>query len=76
LAEVVRFKQKFYPQAWAKYADAANGAIKLIPPAYRIKALRDDYAKMREMFFGYYPAFDDMLDVISDLEKEINQFNN
>jgi hypothetical protein len=74
LIEVVRFKQKFYPQAWAKYADVMNGAIKLIPPDYRIKALKEDYEKMREMFFGDYPAFDEMLGGISDLEKEINQF--
>jgi hypothetical protein len=73
LAEVVCFKQKFYPQAWAKYADAANGAIKLIPPDYRAKVLKEDYEKMRDMFFGDYPAFDAMLGAISDLEKEINQ---
>jgi hypothetical protein len=73
MADVVRFKQKFYPRAWANYADAMNGAIKLIPPDYRMKALRDDYEKMREMFFGDYPAFDEMLTVLSDLEKAISQ---
>jgi hypothetical protein len=75
LAEVVRFKQKFYPRAWANYADAMNGAIKLIPPDYRMKALREDYEKMREMLFGDYPMFDEMLGVLFDLEREINKPN-
>ena len=72
LQNVVRFKQKFYPRAWAKYEDAANGAIKLTPPDYRIKALQKDYEKMTEMFFGEYPQFEEILETIAELEKEIN----
>ena len=35
LNEVVAFKQRFYPCAWARYEDAKPGTFKLLPPAVR-----------------------------------------
>jgi len=72
LQKVVLFKMKFYPRAWAKYEEAVPGTIKLLPPECRIEALRKDYSAMSEMLFGEYPAFDEMLEYIKELELEIN----
>ena len=72
LQKVVVFKMKFYPRAWAKYDEAVPGSVKLIPPLPRLEALRSDYESMTEMLFGEYPSFDELMESISDLEKEIN----
>jgi hypothetical protein len=73
LQKVVLFKMKFYPRAWAKYDEAVPGSIRLIPPTYRLGALKKDYESMVEMLFGEYPTFDEMISTIADLEKEINE---
>ena len=72
LDDVINFKQKFYPVGWAKYDEAKPGSFKLIPPDYRRKKLLSDYKSMREMIFGEYLEFDEILETLQDLEKEIN----
>jgi predicted nucleotidyltransferase component of viral defense system len=72
LEKVVEFKVKFYPRKWAKYDDAKPGTIKLIPPEYRLDDLKADYELMGEMIFGERPSFEQLLEYITDLEKEIN----
>ena len=73
LERVVRFKMKFYPRGWAHYENAKPGSLKLVPPAYRIDALRKDYSSMRQMFFGKAPEFDELIKYIESLEAEINE---
>ena len=73
LQKVVLFKMKFYPRAWAKYEEAVPGSIKLLPPAFRIQALQNDYTSMAEMLFAEYPSFDALMESIEKLENEINQ---
>jgi len=73
LQKVVAFKMKFYPRAWAKYAEAVPGSIKLVPPNSRFSTLRKDYESMTEMLFGEYPAFNELMGAIKSLEEEINQ---
>lgn len=72
LKRVVDFKMKFYPRKWAHYELAVPGTLKLVPPAYRMASLRQDYAAMSNMMFGAYPEFDDLMSYIRDLEEEIN----
>lgn len=72
LGRVVEFKMKFYPRKWARYEDAKPGTLKLVPPAYRMEALRQDYASMQNMMFGETPAFDELMEYIKELETEIN----
>jgi len=72
LQRVVEFKMKFYPRSWAKYNEAVQGLIKLVPPDSRLNALQDDYDSMAEMLFGDYPPFGELMGVIGDLEAEIN----
>jgi hypothetical protein len=73
LQKVTAFKMKFYPRAWAKYEEAVPGSVKLVPPHFRFDALRSDYEGMREMLFGEYPSFDDLIESIAKLEAEINR---
>ncbi|WNY27934.1 hypothetical protein MmiEs2_01130 [Methanimicrococcus stummii] len=73
LEEITAFKEKFYPNSWAQYNDAKPGTLKLMPPEYNLEKLKDDYEKMKNMFF--YPdeiSFDEIMKVIEDLEIEIN----
>jgi len=72
LRSVVAFKTKFYPRAWARYELVTPGTMRLMPLEDRMKALRDDYARMQVMFFGEFPKFDDMISALRELEGEIN----
>lgn len=73
LRSVVSFKQKFYPRNWARYDLACVGTFRLVPDESRLKALRDDYIKMRVMIYGDYPSFDRIIEVLEQLEEDINR---
>ena len=70
--EVIEFKKRFYPQAWAKYDQAKTDGIKLIPKDYRIKELENDYKAMQEMIFGDEISFNTIITRLKLLEKEIH----
>ncbi|MDP8269426.1 MAG: nucleotidyl transferase AbiEii/AbiGii toxin family protein [Candidatus Tenebribacter davisii] len=72
LKDVAEFKKKFYPSAWARYDDAKVGMLKLLPPEYRYKELKEDYRAMRNMIFGEYIAFEEIISTLRELEKDIN----
>lgn len=75
LKRVVEFKMKFYPRKWARYEEAVPGTLKLVPPEYRLDALRQDYISMQNMMFGESPNFDDLMVYIKNLEDEINSLS-
>jgi len=72
LKDVVAFKMRFYSSGWAQYDTALPGSLKLMPSQHVLKALRSDYVNMRNMIFGRYPAFEEVLDTLKELEDEIN----
>lgn len=72
LKEVVEFKQRFYPSAWAKYELAMPGSFRLVPPEDRLSALEKDFQAMQNMIFDKPLSFEAMMDALSILEKEIN----
>ena len=72
LEEVVSFKKKYYPCAWASYDSAKPGSMKLVPARERIKALVFDYQQMKAMIFGEVPEFKSILAILQDLEDSIN----
>lgn len=72
LRKVVDFKMKFYPRKWAEYENAKPETLKLVPPEYRLKVLREDYQNMENMFYSDFPDFDNLMKYIYELEKEIN----
>jgi hypothetical protein len=73
LVRVAEHKSLFFKSSWAKYGEAAKGTLRLMPPAERVKALRDDYGKMQQMFFGQSPEFDSIIELLKQWESEFNQ---
>ncbi len=71
-ADVVNFKMRFYPCAWAHYESAKPGTLLLLPDDDCRKRLQDDYLAMREMIFGNVPDFSEIMDVLGRLADEIN----
>jgi hypothetical protein len=72
LARVAQHKQLFFKTSWAHYGEAAQGTLRIAPPTHRVKALRDDYARMQQMFFGAPPNFDEMLAQLGRWESQFN----
>ncbi|MFA7083084.1 MAG: nucleotidyl transferase AbiEii/AbiGii toxin family protein [Arcobacteraceae bacterium] len=72
LAQVVDFKNKFYPSTWAKFDDAKKGTIKLVPSIYRFATLKNDYKEMQDMIFDKKLSFEEIIDTLQELEDEIN----
>lgn len=72
LADVVAFKQRFYPRNWARYDLAERGTLRLIPREETLKALETDYAAMAHMIFGRVPSFADIVTQLQGLEDSIN----
>jgi len=73
LARVAEHKNLFFKTSWAHYGEAAKGSLRIAPPESRVKALRDDYARMQQMFFAEPPDFDTMLVLLQRWESEFNQ---
>lgn len=72
LADVVAFKQRFYPRSWAHYDLAKPGSLRLVPPPHVLAAVEADYRAMRNMIFGVAPSFAEIVTVLADLESDIN----
>ena len=72
LDKVIEFKQKFYPASWAKFEEAKPSTLKIVPPKYRIAELAKDYKAMENMIFAKKLGFDEIIEILTDLESEIN----
>lgn len=72
LQQDVTFKKKFYYAKNASYETAQIGTIKLVPCEAAIKDLFLDYEHMKDMIYGRKPSFDEIMDVIAELEEDIN----
>lgn len=72
LANVVEFKERFYPRGWARYDLAKPGTFRLVPEGHVLTAVRADYRSMVNMIFGAIPEFDDMMTILTTLQGEIN----
>lgn len=75
LEKVVAFKSKFYRCSWAKYEEAKPGTMRLVPTEYHMTELKTDYESMKNMIYGYYPSFKELIEYIGKLEGEINQLS-
>jgi hypothetical protein len=73
LEAVVRFKSVFFASNRARYDLAKPGSLRLIPSAFRRKAIEHDYAQMSPMIFGEIPTFDEIIEALADLEARINE---
>jgi hypothetical protein len=72
LADIVDFTRKFYPRSWAHFELCKPGTMLLMPSAHAMPVMKADYAAMRNMIYGEYPSFDEILSTIKKLELEIN----
>jgi len=76
LQDVVVFKQRFYPSAWARYDLAVPGTFKLLPTAQsQLTDLERDYREMQVMLFGGAPNFGSVLEELRKLEVDINSIS-
>ena len=75
LEDVVEFKQRFYPRGWARYDLAKPGTFKLVPSGHVMTAVEKDYVQMRNMIFGRYPDFGEIMTSLRMLENEINELH-
>jgi hypothetical protein len=73
LDEVVVHKQHFFREGTAHYELAKKNTLRLAPGKRLEDGLRKDYEKMREMYFGSEPDFDEVMNSIRELEKKINE---
>lgn len=73
LERVAQHKSLFFKSSWAKYSEAARGTLRVVPPEYRLTLLREDYAKMQQMFFGEPPEFEEMIALLTEWESRFNQ---
>ena len=58
--------------SWAQYDQATPGTFKLVPSGHVLAAVKTDYVQMRNMIFGRYPTFDEIMATLLSLEREIN----
>lgn len=73
LARVARHKALFFKSGWARYEEASRGTLRISPPEYRIRDLREDYDKMGQMFFGIPADYDEMMSCLKQWETEFNR---
>jgi hypothetical protein len=70
--EVAAWKSRFFGSAWASYATAIPGSLRLVPPVGRIPELRRDYQAMRAMYLDEPLSFEAVLEKLVALESLIN----
>lgn len=75
LKRVVEHKSIFFRSGWAKYGEAVPGSLKIVPPEIRMKALRSDYIRMQEMFFGKVTEFNGIIERLTKWEDAFNGDN-
>ncbi len=68
LPQVAQEKERYFYTAWARYADAAEGRLRLTPPPEHVLVLRRDYDQMKEMYHGDPLPFDQILERLAQLE--------
>ena len=60
------------PRSWAHFELCKPGTMLLMPSEHVMPVMKADYAAMRNMIYGDYPSFDEILRIIKQLESEIN----
>lgn len=72
---VKQHRATFFGYNWMDYARLNPSNLKLVPDNEKAAAWRDDYARMRPMFFTTPPAFDDLLIHLREIEKSLTIFD-
>ncbi len=74
LFERVRKHRQFYFNvSWVDYSTMSPGKIRLVPSDSDLADWKNDYAAMRRVFFfGTVPAFDELIQVVTDFQTHLN----
>ncbi len=72
LQEVIKYTSILYEKNWAKIGEIKPGHFTLSPHSSTLELLKDDYKNMESMIYGEYPSFDEILESVQKLEKELN----
>ncbi len=73
LEKVADHKDCFFRAAWARYAEARPGSLRLAPSEEITSLLQQDYREMQIMIFDDSPpTFEELVEELRDLEDRIN----
>lgn len=72
LEAVAQHKKLFFRCGWAKYDEAKPGTLRLLPPDFRLQELKKDFDQMQIMIFNKSPSFQEIMDILRELESTIN----
>lgn len=73
LREDVRdYTMKLFKRSWMKLGEAIPGSMKLVPEGELRRVLEQDYQAMQGMMLGEPPNFDEIIELIKELEYQIN----
>ncbi len=71
---VAEHREIFFRYSWVDYSTHKRGSFRLVPPADHLIDWKKDYqAMLGPMFFGETPTFEEMMVVMSDFEKTLNE---
>lgn len=69
IARVIEHRSVYFRQSWVDYDLLSLQTVELVPRREALAYWRDDYVKMSEaMFFGDFPAFDEILRAVGEFE--------
>lgn len=75
-ARVAAHRAVFFRKRQEAQDSLRPGQLRVVPAADRRKAWAEDYEAMREsMFFAEPPSFDEILTVVADFERQVNDAN-
>lgn len=72
LQDVVERKDRLYHCPWARYEDCLMKNFRLLPNEQSKIQISQDYKAMQKMIYGDKPNWNDILEYLAELEKEIN----
>jgi hypothetical protein len=69
---IVAHREKFNPMRGINYANHTPDKISIIPPDSIIEQWKEDYQAMtRNMFYGNFLTFDELINRIAELQKRL-----
>jgi len=75
LKDVAEHKSLFFKDNKAHYEEATPSGLRLLPREDQMSALKNDYDQMQQMFFEEPPTFEQIIEKLRALEKEINRIS-
>ena len=72
LTGIIAFDRKFYQKRGVDYDAMGLSTLKLLPPPHRADDLAKDYQQMQDMIFGDKPTWNELMQSLAALEKELH----